>query len=107
MANEIEVYKLDPSKWADAAAAFKTDGKYTDPVSGNVATAPFQPADIAKYADGSDPWGHPNTDWFDATLKTWSPQSRHNIQLTGGSEAVSYTHLRAHETPEHLVCRLL
>src|SRR5678816_874450 len=22
-------------------------------------------------------------------------------------EAVSYTHLRAHETPEHLVCRLL
>src|SRR5678816_4720613 len=24
-----------------------------------------------------------------------------------GREAVSYTHLRAHETPEHLVCRLL
>src|SRR5678815_3015130 len=23
------------------------------------------------------------------------------------SDAVSYTHLRAHETPEHLVCRLL
>src|SRR5678815_684656 len=25
----------------------------------------------------------------------------------GGIVAVSYTHLRAHETPEHLVCRLL
>ena len=24
-----------------------------------------------------------------------------------GNFAVSYTHLRAHETPEHLVCRLL
>src|SRR5678816_3163571 len=24
-----------------------------------------------------------------------------------GRETVSYTHLRAHETPEHLVCRLL
>src|SRR5678815_3398277 len=24
-----------------------------------------------------------------------------------GTNAVSYTHLRAHETPEHLVCRLL
>ena len=23
------------------------------------------------------------------------------------TRAVSYTHLRAHETPEHLVCRLL
>ena len=30
------------------------------------------------------------------------------VSFTGGtSEAVSYTHLRAHETPEHLVCRLL
>ena len=24
-----------------------------------------------------------------------------------GFTAVSYTHLRAHETPEHLVCRLV
>src|SRR5674536_368771 len=29
---------------------------------------------------------------------TWDVQTR---------DAVSYTHLRAHETPEHLVCRLL
>ena len=28
------------------------------------------------------------------------------VLLIGGI-AVSYTHLRAHETPEHLVCRLL
>ena len=27
--------------------------------------------------------------------------------LSNSSESVSYTHLRAHETPEHLVCRLL
>ena len=26
---------------------------------------------------------------------------------TSFTRAVSYTHLRAHETPEHLVCRLL
>src|SRR5678816_4663599 len=29
-----------------------------------------------------------------------------SAQLTN-TAAVSYTHLRAHETPEHLVCRLL
>ena len=28
-------------------------------------------------------------------------------ETTLGVEAVSYTHLRAHATPEHLVCRLL
>eukprot|EP00658_Telonema_sp_P-2_P025450 TRINITY_DN20250_c0_g1_i1.p1 TRINITY_DN20250_c0_g1~~TRINITY_DN20250_c0_g1_i1.p1 ORF type:complete len:387 (+),score=63.92 TRINITY_DN20250_c0_g1_i1:166-1326(+) len=39
------------------------------------------------------------------TLPTWSPSyvpSRHPALFS-----VSYTHLRAHETPEHLVCRLL
>ncbi|MES1216813.1 MAG: TonB-dependent receptor, partial [Bacteroidota bacterium] len=90
MANEIEIYKLDPSKWQAASDAFKATGKYTDPVSGAVSTAPFQPADIQKYADGSDPWGHPNTDWFKATLKDWSPQSRQNLQLSGGTENVKY-----------------
>src|SRR5678815_2499842 len=29
------------------------------------------------------------------------------IVYAGAIMAVSYTHLRAHETPEHLVCRLL
>ena len=30
-----------------------------------------------------------------------------NLRSVSMREAVSYTHLRAHETPEHLVCRLL
>ena len=29
------------------------------------------------------------------------------VSVQRGADAVSYTHLRAHETPEHLVCRLL
>lgn len=89
MANEIEIYKLDPSQWAAAAAAYKSTGVYTAP-NGDVSTAPFSPDDIKKYKDGSDPWGHPNTDWFKATLKNWSPQSKHNVQISGGSENVKY-----------------
>src|SRR5678815_2363984 len=34
-------------------------------------------------------------------LFTWADELVHH------PKAVSYTHLRAHETPEHLVCRLL
>ena len=33
--------------------------------------------------------------------------SVHSAYVVPGSEAVSYTHLRAHETSLHLVCRLL
>ena len=91
MANEIELYKLPSSQWAAAAAAYKTpSGKYTDPSTGAVSTAPFLPADIQKYKDGSDPWGHPNTDWFKTVLKDWSPQSRQNLQVSGGTDAVKY-----------------
>ena len=89
MANEIEIYKLDPGEWAAAAAAFKATGTYKTN-AGNTSTAPFSPDDIKKYADGSDPWGHPNTNWFKATLKDWSPQSRQSMQLSGGSENVKY-----------------
>src|SRR5678816_4702970 len=38
--------------------------------------------------------------WFQRMLRTDRP-------VVDALEAVSYTHLRAHETPEHLVCRLL
>src|SRR5678815_1164945 len=40
----------------------------------------------------------------------WEQMARRNAELTGLKASrypVSYTHLRAHETPEHLVCRLL
>ncbi|MFT3705075.1 MAG: TonB-dependent receptor [Agriterribacter sp.] len=99
MANEIEMYKLAPTLWAAAAEAYKTPtGKFTYPAgsyggvdySAGTSTAPYLQADIDKYKDGSDPWGHPNTDWFGATLRDWAPQSRHNIQLAGGSENVKY-----------------
>ncbi len=37
--------------------------------------------------------------FVDKAGRTWTPE--------GYVKTVSYTHLRAHETPEHLVCRLL
>ncbi|HRI21151.1 MAG TPA: SusC/RagA family TonB-linked outer membrane protein, partial [Panacibacter sp.] len=52
--------------------------------------ANYSPDAVAKYKDGSDPWGYPNTDWFGDAFKTWAPQSRHNLQLSGGSENFRY-----------------
>ena len=64
MINEIKMYQGQPAKYtAD---------------------------DIQKYKDGSDPWGHPNTDWFKAVIKPWSMQQYANITLSGGSDRVKY-----------------
>nr|WP_322625612.1 TonB-dependent receptor [uncultured Flavobacterium sp.] len=46
--------------------------------------------DIQKFRDGSDPVGHPNTDWAKVTLKKYSLQSQHNLNIQGGSENTSY-----------------
>ena len=34
-------------------------------------------------------------------------EKKYTFEKKPSVAAVSYTHLRAHETPEHLVCRLL
>ena len=46
--------------------------------------------DIDQFADGSDPLGHPNTDWAKAALKKTSLQSQHNLNVQGGSENTNY-----------------
>eukprot|EP00658_Telonema_sp_P-2_P006101 TRINITY_DN12321_c0_g1_i1.p1 TRINITY_DN12321_c0_g1~~TRINITY_DN12321_c0_g1_i1.p1 ORF type:complete len:108 (+),score=26.26 TRINITY_DN12321_c0_g1_i1:149-472(+) len=43
-------------------------------------------------------------------LRFWDQDSLRRCRTTAKQDSygpVSYTHLRAHETPEHLVCRLL
>ncbi|WP_026260353.1 SusC/RagA family TonB-linked outer membrane protein [Segetibacter koreensis] len=64
MINEIKLYQGQPEK--------------------------YSAEDIKKYADGSDPWGHPNTDWFKAVIKPWSVQRYANVSLSGGSDRVKY-----------------
>ena len=89
MRNELEIFKLPVDEWTAAQTAFRESGTYTRN-DGSVLTAPASPEDMRLYADGSDPWGHPNTDWYGATLKNWSPQSQHNIQVSGGTEDIKY-----------------
>lgn len=92
--NELGIYnglRNNPEEWSAASAAIKTTGKYV-PVASGVSTinAQFSPDDVKKFADGSDPWGHPNTNWFKDAFNTWSPQSRHNLQISGGNENVRF-----------------
>ena len=54
------------------------------------AQLPYSQDDIQKFADGSDPWGHPNTDWFAAVLKKRSAQNQYNMTVSGGTESLKY-----------------
>jgi TonB-dependent starch-binding outer membrane protein SusC len=45
---------------------------------------------IQKYADGSDPWSYPNTDWFGTTFKPAALQQSGNFTVSGGFESLKY-----------------
>ena len=87
--NELEVYNLPVSEWQAATDAFNSSGTYTRP-DGSIRNAIYSPEDIALFSNGEDPWGHPNTDWFDETFKNGASQSKHTLQLTGGGDNFSY-----------------
>lgn len=89
MLNDLNVYGLPVSEWQAANDAFKNSGSYTRP-NGQIRNAPFSPEALELHRNGTDPWNYPDTDWYGETLKTWSPQSRHNLQLNGGNEDVRY-----------------
>ena len=89
MLNDLSVYELPVAEWQAANDAYRSTGVYTRP-NGQERVAPYSPEDLQAYRAGNDPWNYPNTDWYGETLKTWSPQSRHNLQLTGGGENIRY-----------------
>lgn len=50
----------------------------------------YTDADIALFADHSDPWGHPDTDWYSDLIKNWTTTFRHNLTIDGGARGMNY-----------------
>ena len=50
----------------------------------------YSDADIALFANGKDPWEHPNTNWYGDLIKDYTTTTRHNITLDGGSKGMKY-----------------
>ena len=90
--NELNIFGADlpVNQWEAAWKGFKSTGSYVRPDNGNTLTAAYSPDEMQKLANGSDPLRYPNTDWFKTTLKEWSPQQRHNVQINGGAENIKY-----------------
>ncbi len=90
--NELPIYKSIPAaEWNAASTAIKTTGRYASPTAGiQPLSANYSPDALKKFADGSDIWRYPNTNWFDAAFRTFAPQVRHNLSISGGSESVRY-----------------
>lgn len=90
--NELAIFNsnVPVNEWGAAWNSFQANGNYTIPGSGETVNAAFSPETVRGHAQGLDPWLYPDSDWFDATFKDWSDQSRHNLSISGGSEDIRY-----------------
>lgn len=50
----------------------------------------FLPEDIQKFRDGSDPYGHPDTDWQDLAYQGNGFMHQHSASVNGGNDNASY-----------------
>lgn len=90
--NELGIFRNVPaSEWSAAWQGISTTGTYDSPTAGvSTINAQYAPDAIQRHANGTDPWGYPDTDWFGDSFRTWTPQNRHNLQISGGTERVKY-----------------
>ena len=49
----------------------------------------YSESDIQKFRDGSDPF-YPNTNWYEEILNKYTTQRQHNLNMTGGTQALNY-----------------
>ncbi|UPK67160.1 SusC/RagA family TonB-linked outer membrane protein [Chitinophaga filiformis] len=89
--DELSLYRDVPGReWATAWDVYKQGGTYTSPTTNKKWDVAFGPTEIDKFRNSTDPWLYPNTDWYKSTFKTWSPQSNHSVQVSGGNENMRY-----------------
>jgi TonB-linked SusC/RagA family outer membrane protein len=53
-------------------------------------TPRFTQTDLDHYKNGTDPYGHPNIDWYETLFKKFSKQYRANFDISGGTDKVKY-----------------
>ncbi|MBC6997349.1 TonB-dependent receptor [Cytophaga sp. FL35] len=90
--NELSIFNsnIPVNQWGAAWNDIQNQGSYTIPETDETINAAFSPTTVAGHRDGTDPWLYPDSDWFGATFKDFAEQSRHNLSISGGSEAIKY-----------------
>lgn len=54
------------------------------------AAVPYSEEDIRLFRDGTDPYGHPDTDWYSEVMKKSAMETQHSLSISGGSENTTY-----------------
>lgn len=87
LVNLLNVYKLPVNEWSGANAV--RGQPFTRP-NGEVLNPTYPTERIEATRAGNDPWAFPDTDWFGEVVRQNAPTNRQNLQISGGSDDVTY-----------------
>lgn len=63
---------------------------YNEGLKNDGRTPLYTDADLEAYRTGSDPYFHPNVNWYDEVLKKTAPIANYNLNFRGGNSTVRY-----------------
>ena len=88
---------LAPTKMVEQASSYDYGRFYNqmqlndfDASSGETFTPMFSDAVLEKFRTGSDPIRFPSTKWADYTMKDVTLQTKHNVNISGGTKSMRY-----------------
>ena len=88
---------LTPTKMVEQASSYDYGRFYNqmqmndfDASSGETFTPMFSDAVLQKFSTGSDPIRFPSTKWADYTMKDVTLQTKHNVNISGGTKSMRY-----------------
>ena len=78
-----------PTEMIDRMSSYDYARLFNQSLVAEGLNARFSDEDLQKFKDGSSPYTHPNTDWYDEAYQT-GVQHSHNVSVSGGTEDVKY-----------------
>ncbi len=93
----------DPTRLPDLLSSADYAELYNEALRNDGRAEIYTPEMIQKFRDGSDPDNYPNTDWMGLFYKGSGFQHTHNINITGGSEAIRYMTSVGYQRQEGLI----
>ncbi|MFT3948798.1 MAG: SusC/RagA family TonB-linked outer membrane protein [Agriterribacter sp.] len=79
-----------PLSLPDPVSAYQYAYLYNEALSNEGKTLGYTEADFQAYRNHSDPYGHPDVNWFNTILKNSSTMSRYSLNVTGGGKSARY-----------------
>lgn len=58
--------------------------------TGSAPDSTFKQSDLLLFQNGKDPYGHPNTDWYNAVFRKFTYQANTNLDISGGNDQIKY-----------------